>query len=52
MSRPPSELLQEYERNHASHYADRRAPETVLSATFLPQPSRRGTLKIVKKKAE
>jgi hypothetical protein len=43
---------QEYERNHASHYADRRAPETVPSATFLSQPSRRGTLKIVKKKGE
>jgi hypothetical protein len=43
---------QEYERNHASHYADRRAPETVPSATFLFQPSRRGTLKIVKKKGE
>ena len=41
---------QEYERNHASHYADRRPPETVPSATFLSQPSRRGTLKIVKKK--
>jgi len=43
---------QEYERNHASHYADRRTPETVPSATFLSQPSRRGTLKIVKKKGE
>jgi len=43
---------QEYERNHASHYADRRAPETVPSATFLSQPSRHGTLKIVKKKGE
>jgi len=43
---------QEYERNHASHYADRRAPETVPSATFLSQPSRRGELKIVKKKGE
>jgi hypothetical protein len=43
---------QEYERNHASRYADRRAPETVPSATFLSQPSRRGTLKIVKKKGE
>ena len=43
---------QEYERNHASHYADRRPPETVPSATFLSQPSRRGTLKIVKKKGE
>ena len=43
---------QEYERNHASHYADRRPPEIVPLATFLSQPSRRGTLKIVKKKAE
>jgi hypothetical protein len=43
---------QEYERNHGSHYADRRAPETVPSATFLSQPSRRGALKIVKKKGE
>ena len=43
---------QEYERNHASHYADRRMPETVPSATFLSRPSRRGTLKLVKKKGE
>jgi len=43
---------QEYERNHASHYANHRAPETVPSAAFLSQPSRRGTLKIVKKKGE
>jgi hypothetical protein len=43
---------QEYERNHASHYANHRAPETVLSAACLSQPSRRGTLKIVKKKGE
>jgi hypothetical protein len=43
---------QEYERNHASHYADRCAPETVPSVTFLSQPSRCGTLKIVKKKGE
>ena len=43
---------QEYERNHASHYADHRTPETVPSATFSSQPSRRGTLKIVKKKGE
>src|SRR5437016_5663068 len=34
---------QEYERNHASHYANHCVPETV-------QPSRRSTLKIVKKK--
>jgi hypothetical protein len=43
---------QEYERNHASHYADHRVPETVPSAVFLSQPSRRGTLKIVKKKGQ
>jgi hypothetical protein len=43
---------QEYERNHASHYANHRAPETVPSAAFLSQPNRRGTLKIVKKKGE
>jgi hypothetical protein len=43
---------QEYERNHASHYANHLAPETVPSAAFVSQPSRRGTLKIVKKKGE
>jgi hypothetical protein len=43
---------QEYERNHASHYADHRVPETVPSAAFVSQPSHRGTLKIVKKKRE
>jgi hypothetical protein len=43
---------QEYERNHASHYANHRAPEVVPSAAFLSLPSRRGTLKIVKKKGE
>jgi hypothetical protein len=44
---------QEYERNHASHYANHRVPETVPpSAVFLSQPGRRSTLKIVKKKAE
>jgi hypothetical protein len=43
---------QEYERNHASHYANHRVPDTVPSAAFLSQPSRRGTLKIVKKKGE
>jgi hypothetical protein len=40
---------QEYERHHASHYADHHVPEIVPSAAFLSQPSRRGTLKIVKK---
>src|SRR5438045_5107396 len=43
---------QEYERNHASHYANHRLPETVPSAIFLSQPSRRSTLKIVKNKGE
>ena len=43
---------QEYERNHASHYADHHVPEIVPSAAFLSQPSCRGTLKIVKKKGE
>jgi hypothetical protein len=39
---------QEYERNHASHYADHRVPET--APAFSSQPSHRGTLKILKKK--
>src|SRR5262249_31586395 len=43
---------QEYERNHASDYADRRTPETGPSAPCLSQPSRRGPLEIVKKKGE
>ena len=43
---------QEYERNHASHYANDRVPETVPAAAFVSQSSRRGTLKIVKKKGE
>ena len=43
---------QEYERNHASHYANHRVPSTVPSAALLSQPSRRSTLKIVKKKGE
>jgi hypothetical protein len=36
---------QEDERNHASHYANHRAPETVPSAALLsqPSPSRRST---------
>jgi hypothetical protein len=41
---------QEYERNHASHYADNHVPEIVPPAAFLSQPSRRSTLKIAKKK--
>jgi hypothetical protein len=43
---------QEYERNHASRYANQRVPDTVPSAVFLSQPSRRSTLEIVKKKGE
>jgi len=43
---------QEYERNHASHYADRRVPEIVPSAVFSSRPSRRGALKIVTKEGE
>lgn len=43
---------QEYERNHASHYANHRVPETLPSAVFLSQHSRRSTLKIVKRKGE
>jgi hypothetical protein len=43
---------QEYKRNHALHYADHHAPSIVLPAALLSQPSRRSTLKIVKKKGE
>ena len=43
---------QEYGRNHVSHYADHRVPETVPSTAFFSQPSRRRILKIVKKKGE
>ncbi len=43
---------QEYERHHASHYADHRVPIVVLPAALLSQPSRRSTLKIIKKKGE
>ena len=43
---------EEYERNHASHYANHRVPEIVPSAAFLSPPSHPGTLKIVKKKGE
>jgi hypothetical protein len=42
----------EYERNHASHYADHHVPETVVPATFSSGPNRRSTLKIVKKQGE
>ena len=43
---------QEYKRNHASHYADHHVPSVVLPAALLSQPSRRATLKIVKKKGQ
>ena len=43
---------QEYDRHHASHYADHRVPETVPSAASSSRPSRRGTLKIVRKEGE
>ena len=43
---------QEYERNHTAHYADHHVPEIIPSAASLSQPSRRSTLKIVKKKGE
>ena len=43
---------QEYQRHHASHYADHHVPIVVLPAGLLSQPSRRSTLKIVKKKGE
>ncbi|HTC79440.1 MAG TPA: ISKra4 family transposase [Terriglobales bacterium] len=42
---------QEYKRNHAAHYANYHVPK-VVSAALLSQLSRRGTLKIVKKKGE
>jgi hypothetical protein len=38
---------QEYERHHASHYADRRVPETSVASSSRPGP--RGRLKIVRK---
>jgi len=43
---------QEYERNHASQYADHDVPETVPLKPFVSGRSRRGTLKIIKKKEE
>jgi hypothetical protein len=43
---------QEYERNHASHYADQHVPEIAPSADSLSQPGCRSTLKIIKKKGE
>ena len=42
----------EYERHHASRYADHRVPETVPSTACSSRPSRRGTLKIVSKEGE
>ena len=43
---------QEYQRNHASHYADQRVPKTVPSTASSSRPNRRGTLKIVPKNGE
>lgn len=43
---------QEYERNHASHYAEHHVPETVVPPAFSSPPNRRSTLKIVKKRGE
>ena len=43
---------QEYERNHASQYADHGVPETAPLKPFVSGRSRRGTLKIIKKKEE
>jgi hypothetical protein len=43
---------QEYQRHHASRYADHRVPETIPSAVSSSRPSRHGILKIVKKKRE
>jgi hypothetical protein len=42
----------EYERHHASRYADHRVPETVPSAAISSRSSRRGTLKIITKQGE
>ena len=43
---------QEYERHHASRYADHRVPETVPPASASSQRSRPGKLKIVSRKEE
>ena len=43
---------QEYERHHASRYADHRVPETIPSTASASRPSRRRTLKIVSKDGE
>ena len=43
---------QEYERHHASRYADHRVPETIPSTASSSRLSRRGTLKIVNKEGE
>ncbi|MBZ5623699.1 MAG: hypothetical protein LAQ69_34110, partial [Acidobacteriia bacterium] len=40
---------QEYERHHASHYADQRVPETVPSIASSTRPSPRSRLTIVRK---
>ena len=43
---------QEYERHHASRYADHRVPETVPPVTASFQRSRPGALKIVSRKGD
>jgi hypothetical protein len=43
---------QEYERHHASRYADHRVPGIVPPAVTSSQRSRRGSLKLVSKKEE
>ena len=43
---------QEYQRHHASRYADHRVPETTPCAASSSRPSRRHTLKIVSKERE
>jgi len=43
---------QEYARNHASHYANQRVPETVAPPARSARRNRKSGLKIVKKKAE
>ena len=43
---------QEYTRNHASYSTGGTVPNVALPATRLSPPSRRRTLKLIKKKAE
>ena len=43
---------QEYERHHASRYADHRVPEIVELAATSSERSRRASLKIVSRKGE